>query len=70
VKQITTTTEGETLEQIAERTRASKDAIFNANRDTIGSNPDRELPAGTTLNIPANNAEGGISKEDKADGNA
>lgn len=55
----------ETLKQIASRHKISADAIFNVNRAVLGSTP-ANVRAGMELQIPADNAEGGIgeTKED------
>lgn len=61
----------ESIKQIASRSKISAAAIFNVNRDLLGSTP-ANVAAGMTLNIPADDAEGGIgeSKESDDDGDS
>lgn len=65
-----TVKDGDTMTKLAAANKVSKQAIFNANRDRIGSNPN-DIRPGMTLQIPDDDAEGGISpKEAKKNGDS
>lgn len=56
----------ETIKQIASRHKLHPAAIFNANRGLLGSSPSNVEP-GMVLEIPADDAEGGIGETKEGD---